>query len=63
MGQKRQNIKEKKYSALNIHIAPLEMNNLILAICYIDTYANQSLYTNLANNFARLGVNVYVLST
>ena len=59
MGQKP-NKREKEYSALNVHIASLEMNNLILVTCYIDTYANQSLYTNLVNNFARYGVSVYV---
>ena len=63
MGQKKTNIREKKYSALNVHIAPPEMNNLILAICYTDTYANQSLYTKLVNNFARVGVSMYVSST
>ena len=62
MGQKL-NIREKEYSALNVHIAPFEINNLILATCYIDTYANQSLYTNLVNNFARHGVSVYVSLT
>ena len=62
MGQKP-NKKKKEYSVLNVHIALLEMNNLILASCYTDTYANQSLYTNLVNKFARLGVSVYVLST
>ena len=46
--------KEKKYSAL-IHMicAPLESYNLNLAFCDTDTYANQSLYTNLVNNFVR----------
>ena len=63
MGQKKTEHKGKKYSALNVHIAPPEMNNLILAICYTDTYANQSLYTNLVNNFARVGVSMYVSST
>ena len=62
MGQKS-NIREKEYSALNVHIAPPEMNNLILATCYTDTYANQSLYTNFVNNFARHRVSVYVSST
>ena len=62
VGQKS-NIREKEYSALNVHITPSEMNNLILATCYNDTYANQSLYTNLVNNFARFGVSVHVLST
>ena len=62
MGQKL-NKKEKEYSALNVHIAPLEMNNFILVTCYTDTYVNQSLYTNLVNNFARFGVSVYVSST
>ena len=62
MGQKP-NRKEKEYNVLNVHIAPPEMNNLILAICYTDTYANQSLYTNLVNNFARFGVSMYVSST
>ena len=55
--------KEKKYNALNVHIVPPKMNNLNLATCYTDKYANQSLYTNLVNNFARLEVSVYVLST
>ena len=54
--------RKKKYSALNVHISPLEMNNLNLAICYIDTYTNQSLYTNLVNNFTRYEVSVYVSS-
>ena len=63
MGQKRPNIREKEYSALNVHIAPPEMNNVILATCYTDTCANQSLYTNLVNNFARYGMSVYVSST
>ena len=40
-----------------------EMNNLNLATCYTNTYANQSLYTNLVNNFARFGVSVYVSLT
>ena len=62
MGQKP-NIREKEYSALNVYIAPPEMNNLILAICYTNTYANQSLYTNLVNNFARFGVSVYISLT
>ena len=63
MEQKRPNIREKEYSELNVHIAPLEMNNLILATCSIDTYANKNLYTNLMNNFARLGISMYVSST
>ena len=62
MGQKP-NKKEKDYSALNVHIAPSEMNNLILTTCYTDTYANQSLYINLVNNFVRNGVSMYVSST
>ena len=53
MGQKS-NIKEKKYSALNAHIAPSEMNNLILTTYYTNTYANQNLYTNLVNNFCKI---------
>ena len=53
MGQKS-NKREKKYNALNVHIAPSKMNNLILATCYTDTYANQSLYTNLVNNFCKI---------
>ena len=61
MGQKS-NKKKKEYSALNVHIASPEMNNLILATCYTDTYANQSLYTNLVNNFARYGMSVHVSS-
>ena len=32
MGQKS-NIREKEYNALNVHIAPPEMNNLNLATC------------------------------
>ena len=55
--------KEKEYSALNIHIATPKMNNRNLTTCYIDTYTNQSLYTNLVNNFARFRVSVYVSST
>ena len=62
MGQKP-NKRKKEYSVLNVHIALLEMNNLILTTCYTDTYSNQSLYTNLLNNFASLGVSVYVSST
>ena len=62
MGQKSI-IREKEYNSPNVYIAPFEMNNLILATYYTDTYANQSLYTNLVNNFARLGVSVYVSST
>ena len=61
MGQKS-NKRKKEYSALNVHIAPPKMNNLILATCYTDTYAKQSLYTNLMNNFARLGISMYVSS-
>ena len=61
MGQKSD--KRKKSTVhLNVHIAPLEINNLNLATCYIDTYTNQSLYTNLVINFARLGMSVYVSS-
>ena len=52
MGQKPIK-KEKEYSALNVYIAPPEMNNFILATYYTDTYANQSLYTNLVNNFGK----------
>ena len=36
--EQKPNIREKEYSAINIHIAPLEMNNLNLATCYTDTY-------------------------
>ena len=61
--EQKSNKREKKYSALNVHIASFEMNNLILVTCYIDTYANQSLYTNLVNNFARFRVSVYVSLT
>ena len=57
------NRRKKEYSALNVHIASPEMNNLILATCYTDTYANQSLYTNLVNNFARLEMSMYVDAT
>ena len=60
MGQKP-NKREKEYSALNVYIAPSKMNNL--ATCYTDTYANQSLYTNLVNKFAKFGVSMYVSST
>ena len=62
MGQKS-NEREKEYSALNVHVASPKMNNFNLATYYTDIYANQSLYTNLMNNFARLEVSVYVSST
>ena len=39
------------------------MNNLNLATYDTDTNANQSLYTNLVNNFARFEVSVYVSLT
>ena len=55
--------KGKKYSALNVHIAPPEKNNINLAVYYTNTYANQSLYTNLMNNFVKFEVSVYVTST
>ena len=61
--KKRPNIREKSTVHFNVHIAPPKMNNLILATCYTDTYANQNLYTNLVNNFARFGVSVYVSLT
>ena len=61
-GQKP-NKREKEYNAQNVYIAPPEMNNFILITCYTDTYVNQNLYTNLVNNFARFGVNVYVSTT
>ena len=60
---KKLNKRKEEYSALNVHIAPPKMNNLNLATCYTDTYANQSLYTNLVNNFARYGVSMYVSAT
>ena len=37
--RQKPNRRKKEYSALNVHIAPPEMNNLNLATCYIDTYA------------------------
>ena len=58
--RQKSNRRKKEYSVLNVHITPLEMNNFILATCYTDTYANQSLFTNLVNNFARLGMSMYV---
>ena len=58
MGQKP-NKKEKDYNALNVHIVPPEMNNLMYhQLKDFDTYANQSLYINLVNNFVRFRVNV-----
>ena len=61
--KQKSNKRKKEYIAQNVHIAPPKINNLNLATCYTNTYANQSLYTNLVNNFARYGVNVYVSST
>ena len=38
--EQKPNIREKEYSALNVYIAPPEMNNIILATFYTNTYAN-----------------------
>ena len=61
--REKPNRKKKEYSALNVHIAPPKMNNLILTTCYTGIFAKPNLYINLMNNFARYGVNVYVSST
>ena len=46
-------LKDKKNAVLNTHIAPFDINNFNFSFCDTDTYANQSLYTNLVNNFVR----------
>ena len=55
--------KEKRVQCTKCPYHSLDMNNLNLAFCDTNTFANQNLYTNLVNNFARFEVSIYVSLT